>query len=354
MGSASGSGASRLGAALAVRDAADAVVRGEAQSGRADAVLEALLSVVRPSAAAVSQWDPVRGRHRTVASAGYREDALALMEAHFHEDPRFPVARSQGRPLRVHDIRPDQRRGLMFEEVIRPARFTDGVTLCLSAAGRYVGSVHASTADGEVDDETAGVLRLMSADLTCLLDPLEGAAVPVAEDAGAFAWSPADGRWLVLTPSGRPSLVAPASPLAALLQPARWPSRMGRHLLVITGAELLAVEARPAGRWVVVEHRASAPPAGLSLRELEVLAALATGATNRMVARSLGVGERTVATHVEHLLAKLDCGNRAGAVAFAVAVGLVRAGRGAAPAPARTGSSTAPGTRARTPAPRPA
>jgi hypothetical protein len=34
-------------------------------------------------------------------------------------------------------------------------------------------------------------------------------------------------------------------------------------------------------------------------------ALLATGATNRMAARSLGVTERTVATHVEHLLTKL-------------------------------------------------
>ena len=67
-----------------------------------------------------------------------------------------------------------------------------------------------------------------------------------------------------------------------------------------------------------------AAPCGLSLRELEVLAALASGATNRMVARSLGVTERTVATHVEHLLTKLGVGNRAGAAAFAVEVGLVR------------------------------
>ena len=69
-----------------------------------------------------------------------------------------------------------------------------------------------------------------------------------------------------------------------------------------------------------------AAPAGLSLRELEVLAALATGATNRMVARSLGITERTVATHVEHLLAKLGVGNRAGAAAFAVEAGLVHVG----------------------------
>jgi branched-chain amino acid transport system substrate-binding protein len=66
------------------------------------------------------------------------------------------------------------------------------------------------------------------------------------------------------------------------------------------------------------------PPAGLSLRELEVLSVLAGGATNRMAARALGVSERTVGTHVEHLLTKLGAGNRAAAAAFAVEAGLVR------------------------------
>lgn len=314
---------SRVGAAVAVREAAEAVARGEGPADRAEAVLAALFAVVTPCAAAVESWDPVRGRHTTVASAGYRDQALAVMEAHFHEDPRFPVVRTRGRPLRVRDIRPDERRGPMFDEVIHPARFTDGVSLCLSTGSRYVGSLHASTTDGGVDDETAALLRLLSADLTRLLDPLDGAEVAVADDAGALAWSPVDGREVPLTPSARSALVAPSSPLAALLDPARWPSRLGRHLLVVAGSELLEVEARPAGRWVVVEHRPAPAPGGLSLRELEVLAALATGATNRMVARSLGVGERTVATHVEHLLTKLGCGNRAGAVAFAVAAGLV-------------------------------
>lgn len=319
----SGLGGGRLAAALAVRDAADAVARGEGPADRADAVLTALFSVVSPCAAAVERWDPVRGRHETVASAGYRDEALGVMEALFHEDPRFPVVRLGGRPLRVRDIDPAERRGPMFEQVILPARFTDGVSLCLTTGGRYVGSVHASTSSGGVDDESTAVLRLLSADLTSLVDPLDGIPVPVASpDAGAFAWSPADGRALALTPSARPALVS--GPLADLLTPARWPSRLGRHLLVVQGGELLAVEARPAGRWVVVEHRPAMAPAGLSLRELEVLALVATGATNRMVARSLGVGERTVATHVEHLLTKLDAGNRAGAVAFAVTAGLVR------------------------------
>lgn len=61
----------------------------------------------------------------------------------------------------------------------------------------------------------------------------------------------------------------------------------------------------------------------MSLRELEVLAALAGRATNRMTARTLGMSERTVGSHVEHVLRKLGVGNRAAAAACAVGVGLV-------------------------------
>ncbi|MDP5185112.1 helix-turn-helix transcriptional regulator [Blastococcus sp. BMG 814] len=318
----------RMVAALAVREAADAVARGEGPTGtaRAETVLGALEALLPCCGAAVERWDPVAGRHETLAAAGYGDEALAAMELAFHEDPLFPVVRDSGRPLRVRDIAPADRRGPMFDQVITPARFADGVSLCLSAGGRYVGSVHASTAAESVDDEVAGLLRLLSADLTGLVDPLDGLplAAPVPAGVGVLCWRPDGGPPVALTAEARPELVAPGSPLAALLTPTAWPSRLGRHLLVIRGAELLAVEARPAGRWMVVEHRVVSPPSGLSRRELDVLAALPAGATNRMIARALGVTERTVATHVEHLLTKLGVGNRAGAAAVAVEAGLVR------------------------------
>ena len=42
------------------------------------------------------------------------------MEAAFHQDPLFPVVRDSGRPLRVRDIDPADRRGPMFDRVISP------------------------------------------------------------------------------------------------------------------------------------------------------------------------------------------------------------------------------------------
>ena len=62
----------------------------------------------------------------------------------------------------------------------------------------------------------------------------------------------------------------------------------------------------------------------LSKRELEVLALIAKGATNREAAVQLFISEATVKTHLLHLYAKLGVSDRAAAVATAFARGLLR------------------------------
>ena len=56
---------------------------------------------------------------------------------------------------------------------------------------------------------------------------------------------------------------------------------------------------------------------GLSPREREVLRLVATGATNRSIARSLFLSEKTVARHVSNIFAKLAVPSRAAATAYA-------------------------------------
>jgi DNA-binding NarL/FixJ family response regulator len=61
----------------------------------------------------------------------------------------------------------------------------------------------------------------------------------------------------------------------------------------------------------------------LSDRELEVLALIAQGETNRGAATRLFISEATVKTHLLHIYAKLDVGDRAAAVAVAYERGLL-------------------------------
>jgi two-component system, NarL family, response regulator YdfI len=61
----------------------------------------------------------------------------------------------------------------------------------------------------------------------------------------------------------------------------------------------------------------------LTPRELEVLGMLAEGLGNKIVAARLGISEHTVKTHVASILAKLDAGTRAEAVAIGARLGLI-------------------------------
>ena len=64
-------------------------------------------------------------------------------------------------------------------------------------------------------------------------------------------------------------------------------------------------------------------PARLTPRELEVLAAMADGASNKAIARRLGISFHTAKFHVAAILAKLDADSRTEAVAKAAQSGLV-------------------------------
>ena len=69
---------------------------------------------------------------------------------------------------------------------------------------------------------------------------------------------------------------------------------------------------------------APAPPDvdGLTRRERQVLCLLAAGRSNKRIAFELGIAEKTVKTHVGHVLAKLGVADRTQAALLAVRAGL--------------------------------
>jgi two-component system nitrate/nitrite response regulator NarL len=65
------------------------------------------------------------------------------------------------------------------------------------------------------------------------------------------------------------------------------------------------------------------PLAKLSEREREVLALIAEGKSNKEIAMHLGIGVRTIETHRERIMRKLDIHSVAGLTKFAIAHGMV-------------------------------
>ena len=62
----------------------------------------------------------------------------------------------------------------------------------------------------------------------------------------------------------------------------------------------------------------------LTARELEVLALLAEGASNKLIARRLGISAHTAKYHVASLLDKLDAVSRTDVVASAARIGVLQ------------------------------
>ncbi|MDX1665394.1 MAG: response regulator transcription factor [Candidatus Promineifilaceae bacterium] len=68
----------------------------------------------------------------------------------------------------------------------------------------------------------------------------------------------------------------------------------------------------------------AADPDALTARETEVLRHVARGLANKEIAHELGIGEKTVKTHVSSILSKLGVLSRTQAALHAVRMGLVR------------------------------
>ncbi len=89
----------------------------------------------------------------------------------------------------------------------------------------------------------------------------------------------------------------------------------------------IAVEAAAHG-LSVFEPAARFGPAddgahGLTAREVEVLHLLAEGASNKVIARALGISAHTAKFHVASILEKLDATSRTEAVTSAIRLGLL-------------------------------
>lgn len=294
----------------------------------AAAVLDGLRAVLPYDCAALSLWDPCAAHHVTLAGDGYPNSVLRFLDTRMQADPIFAEIRRGRTPVRVRDIPLPRRRGEVFETIIRPLGFADGVTHCLVARdGRYLGMLNASTVSSrQPDDDAVALLDLLADDLAAALDPLPLSVPPSAvlakgEADGILVCSA--GQLIPLTTGARPELAEASSPLRPLLEAMLARPASQARLVVLLGLDLLAVTLDGGPEGVLLLHRPGAAPYGLTPRELQVLDAVSRGWTNAVTAQALGVAPRTVGTHIEHVLAKTQCPNRTAAARLAARLGLL-------------------------------
>lgn len=121
--------------------------------------------------------------------------------------------------------------------------------------------------------------------------------------------------------SNRP--VAPLVRLAFDIDDPALADRLARLLADVDGIDLVA-SGESADVKIVPTHAAPATAeADLTPREVEVLALLAEGASNKTIARQLGISVHTAKFHVGSLLDKLDAVGRTDAVAHAARLGVI-------------------------------
>ena len=131
-----------------------------------------------------------------------------------------------------------------------------------------------------------------------------------------------------LSPAAR--LLAAADAYQALLEPrAHRPEYSPTEAVRVLGEEVRAGRLDGDAVHAVLGaagHRVARRrewPAGLTAREVEVLALAAQGHSNKEIAERLAISPKTVSNHLEHIYIKIGCSSRAEASLFAMQHGLL-------------------------------
>jgi len=304
---------------------------------RAEALLEPLHRVIPFEAAGICL---INGEHRGFVSLVSREYNVAcraylISSAVFDEMVVLGLARPRP-PMRMQDMPLPWNEVRGWTDYMWPAGFREGLGAGLFAAdGRQIGLLALNTESARHPTEAAR-------DLVGLLSPLIGSAVDPMRSLAVVAGMVSDATaGIVMTRAGEP-LPLPGMASHPLLA-------AGSVLLPIAAAQLVGLaqtsflcrteDAESDARLVRVNVLASPSglpdylaaivlisPAvgllGLTPRELEIVGLLVHGWTNPRIAAGLVVAERTVATHLEHILAKLDVTTRTAAAVMALRLGL--------------------------------
>jgi DNA-binding CsgD family transcriptional regulator len=299
---------------------------------RGERALDAVAELIPCDGADLASWDPVARTHRHVAGFGVPPEVLSYCSSsRILADPGYRYVRERRVAHRRCDV-PGANDNEMIAAVLVPAGFYEGVTACLFHRGRYAGVLNIGIHREQPATERAMIfLSIVEGALARLVDVTQSlhAAVATLPPSMAATVVHADGRCEPLPERPRCDALESGSRLIAEARRRALRDAGAHAFLWHQDGQLWRVLAVRFGSMSDGAHAllvgAEPTTAPLSLRELQVLAALADGHANPAIGARLCISPHTVARHVEHILEKLGVASRVEAATCAVREGLILA-----------------------------
>jgi DNA-binding CsgD family transcriptional regulator/tetratricopeptide (TPR) repeat protein len=262
---------------------------------------------------------------RALGHAAYRQAEVYRLQGRFDEaEAAFREASRLGREPQpgLALMRLGQGKGDVAAGSIR--RAVSETTLPIRRAALLPAYVEILVAAGEVgearaaSDELAAIARVQGSEALTVLAAHAAGEVALAEGDAHSALASAREAWQTWRELGAPYdaararvLVARACAALGDADTAALELDAARHAFFRLGAAPDLAKLDALGR------RRRHGDHGLTAREVEVLRLIARGRSNREIASSLVISERTVARHVQNIFAKLGVSSRASASVFA-------------------------------------
>lgn len=297
---------------------------------RASAILEELRRLVPFEAAEITSLNPITQETVQIASHGYAQKVLDdLHSPQFHDIMNALRLPETGMPIRMRDLPGDPLDNWAVADVLYPAGYAEGMTMCLRTPdGRFTGVLNLSTVSTEHPSDIArDAIAHLCATLGNLVDPMQsGKWISMLLGAGSMAIGlDSSGETVSIPGLAGHKLLQSGTDLVQVAQKSAVHNSWGSFVWPDDEDwfRVRVVPCRGEQQINTVISLDSIDIGPLTRRELEVLTLAAEGLSNGEIGEALVISSRTVTTHVEHILNKLDAPNRAAAASFALREGYI-------------------------------
>lgn len=304
---------------------------------RAQGVVGELHRWLPSDAAWLALSDPLGNVYATAGSTGLDPAVITYLDSQpAAQEIRMTGLSRPGPPVSAADLPRPIDEPPTWAECLIPAGFNDGLAVSLhEQGGTLVGFLGLLSAGAEPTcTSRRDCLGRIAPLIAGALSPLQSLVAITGMVRGAFAGAVLllDGTTCVLPGLEDHDVLARGSPVIDVAQEALtaghlhrsflWPHRSGDAPDEHVHVTVLAATDAPRLTMGVVLVGPVVDARGLTPRELEVLGLVVIGSSNQQIASRLSVTVRTVAAHVEHVLAKLEVATRTHAAVLAEREGL--------------------------------